>query len=324
VKAFVTGVTGKVGHATARLLLTHGYHVRALVLDLERDAVAVPEGAEALEGDVRNTRSVERAVAGCDIVFNAMGVPEQWLRDPAVFVQVNAHGTDTVVRTARLAGVERVVHTSTVEVFGAPPGSSFDESASTDAVKATAYERSKQDAEKCALTAAGAMDVVIVNPAAVYGLGPRGSASLENGLFQPLVRGRLPFLPPGGFGLVFTESLAAGQLLAAERGRPGERYILCDGHLSIRELAEVVVRTAGSGRVPPTAPAWSIRGLAAAGEAVARVTRRPPPVSRGQVHSLLWDPRPQSQKAQRDLGWEPVPVEEGVRLTLGAYGLLRR
>ena len=96
------------------------------------------------------------------------------------------------------------------------------------------------------------MELVFVNPAAVYGPGPLGGASLERQLFQPLVRGRLPALVPGGFGVVYSEGVGAGQLLAAERGRPGERYILCDEHVTLRELAQAVVRVAGRGRVPPT------------------------------------------------------------------------
>jgi dihydroflavonol-4-reductase len=324
VSALVTGVTGKVGNAIARALASRGCRVRALVLDPETEAAFVPSGVEVVRGDVTEPPSIQRAMAGCRVVFNAMGVPEQWLPDQTLFDRVNARGTDTVIRAAIEAGVRRVVHTSTVEVFGAEPGSHFDETAPADAPKATPYERSKQKAERLALAAADRIDVVIVNPPAVYGPGPPGSASLEKALFEPLVRGRLPLLPPGGFGLVLNDSLAAGQLLAAERGRSGERYIVSDGHLSMRDLAGLVVETAGRGRVPPTSPIWVARALAATGDAVARSLGRPPRLSRGELHSLLWDPRPDSTKAQRQLGWQPVPLQEGIRATLEAHGLLDR
>ena len=158
----------------------------------------------------------------------------------------------------------------------------------------------------------------------LYGPGPAGSVSLELSLFAPLVRARLPFLPPGGFGLTFTDALAEAELLAAERGRPGHRYIVCDGYLSVRDLARLVVDTAGRGRVPPTLPPWLARGAATSAELVARVTGRPPPLSRGQLHSLLWKPRPRASKAVRELGSRPTPVEQGVRLTIDAAGLLDR
>jgi nucleoside-diphosphate-sugar epimerase len=166
------------------------------------------------------------------------------------------------------------------------------------------------------------MELVFVNPAAVYGPGPLGGASLERHLFEPLVRGRLPALTPGGFGVVFSDGVGAGHLLAAERGRPGERYILCDEHLTLRELAETVVRVAGRGRVPPTLPAPVARALAVAGEALARVIRRPPLVARGELTFLLWNPVPDSGRAQRELGWRPTPFADGVRQTLIELGLV--
>ena len=209
-----------------------------------------------------------------------------------------------------------------MRLFHAEPGVPFDESHVADYPKGTAYERSKQRAEELALEAAGDLELVIVNPAAVYGPGPEGSASLERQLFVPIVRGRLPALTPGGFGVVFAPGVGAGQLAAAERGRPGERYILCDEHLTLRELARTVVRVAGRGRVPPTLPTPLARALAAAGEAAARVTRRPPLVARGELTFLLWNPVPRSEKAQRELGWRPTPFADGLRRTLAERGLL--
>jgi nucleoside-diphosphate-sugar epimerase len=166
------------------------------------------------------------------------------------------------------------------------------------------------------------MELVIVNPSAVYGPGPAGSASLERSLFAPIVRRRLPALPPGGLGLVFTEGLGQGHLLAAEKGRPGERYILCDEHATFRELAEAVIRVAGRGRIPPALPIPVARGFAAAGEAIAKVIRRPPMLARGQLLFTLWNAAPNSAKAQRELGWRPTPLDEGIRCTLQDMGLL--
>jgi nucleoside-diphosphate-sugar epimerase len=121
-------------------------------------------------------------------------------------------------------------------------------------------------------------------------------------------------------GLAHISGLAAGQLLAAERGRPGQRYILCDGHMSFRELAETTVRLAGRGMVPPVMPVPVAKGLAGAGEALSRVIRRPPLLPKGQLYFFLWDARPQSAKAQRELGWTPTPLEEGLAATVAALG----
>jgi dihydroflavonol-4-reductase len=318
VRALVTGATGKVGHSVTRALIQRGDEVRALVREPGRAASMLPPGVEAVRGDVTEPATVEHAAAGCELVFNAMGLPEQWLPDPGMFDRVNAHGTEAVVRAAAVAGARRVVHTSTIDVFAAEPGTAFDESRVADGPKGTAYERSKQRAEQLALAAAAetGIEVVIVNPAAVYGPGPPSpGASLEESLIRPVLDGRraeVPLLPPGGLGLVYSTGLATGQLLAAAKGAPGERYILCDGHMSFRELAATAVRLAGRGKVPPVMPVPLARALAAGGEAVSRLTRKRPLLPKGQLYFFLWDARPQSGKAQRDLGWVPTPLGEGL------------
>ena len=324
-RTLVTGATGKVGYALAAALVERGHEVRALVRDPAR--ATLPESVQPLAGDVTAPASVERAVEGCELVFNAMGLPEQWLADEARFELVNARGTQNVVRAAARAGARRVVHTSTIDVFDADGEGRLEETRLARAPKGTAYERSKQHAEELALACAAAdgVEVVLVNPAAVYGPGPSGSVSLDKQLFAPIARGRrleVPVLPPGGLGVVYSRGVAEGQLLAAERGKPGERYILCDRHVSFRELAQAVVDAAGRGRVPPTLPVPLARAMAGAGELVARVIHRPPLLARGQLYFLLWNAAPSSDKAQRELGWRPTPLDSGVRETLAAMDLV--
>ena len=316
----MTGATGKVGHAIALALLERGDEVRALVRD--PGAAQVPDGAAPVRGDVRDTESLVEAVRGCELVFNAMGLPEQWLPDERTFHEVNALGSENVARAARAAGVKRLVHTSTIDVFHAPRGARFNEAKLAGYPKPTAYERSKQEAERLVLDASGGMDVVLVNPAGVYGTGPTRRGGLEEDFFRPLVRGRLPAVPPGGMGLCFSEGVAAGHLLAAERGRPGERYILCDRHVRMRLLAETVVRVAGRGRVPINLRPRPARALAFAGETISRAVKHPPLLPAGQLKFLMWNAAPDSSKAQEELGWQPTALEEGLRRTLEAMGCL--
>src|SRR3954454_21697117 len=114
VRTLVTGATGKVGYALAAALVERGHEVRALVRD--PPGARLPESALPLAGDVTDPGSVERAVVGCELVFNAMVLPEQWLADDKESERVNARGTETVVRAAGRAGARRVVHTSTIDV----------------------------------------------------------------------------------------------------------------------------------------------------------------------------------------------------------------
>jgi nucleoside-diphosphate-sugar epimerase len=321
-RALVTGATGKVGHAIASALLERGDQVRALVRDPKRAASVLPAGIEPIRGDVTDVESLAAAVEGCELVFNSMGMPEQWVKDKGIFDQVNAIGSGELVRAAKRAGVRRFIHTSTHDVFHADTGERFDETMLADYPKGTAYERSKQHAEELVLAERDGIEVVILNPSGVYGPTPSPTPSFENGLFEPVVRKRLPAVPPGGTGYAFVEGVAAGHLLAAERGRDGDRYILADGYGSFREIAETVREVAGRGRVPPVMPVPVAKAIATVGAGVSRVIRRPPLLPRGQLIYFLWQARPDSSKAQRELGWRTTPLDEGVRKTLNSMGLL--
>jgi nucleoside-diphosphate-sugar epimerase len=321
-RVLVTGATGKVGHAIASSLVERGEEVRALVRDPARAATVLPAGITPIQGDVTDAESLAAAVEGCELVFNSMGMPEQWVRDEAIFDQVNAIGSGAVAAAAKRAGVRRFVHTSTHDVFHAETGERFDETMLADYPKGTAYERSKQRAEELVLAERNGLEVVILNPSGVYGPTPSPTPSFENGLFEPVVRKRLPAVPPGGTGYAFTDGVAAGHLLAAEKGTDGERYILADGYASFRDLAETVRQVAGRGRVPPVMPIPVAKAIAAAGEGISRVIRRPPLLPKGQLTYFLWQARPDSSKAQRELGWQRVPLENGVRETLVSMDLL--
>jgi nucleoside-diphosphate-sugar epimerase len=321
-QVLVTGATGKVGNAIASALLDRGEAVRALVRDPQRAASVLPAGIEPIRGDVTDAESLATATEGCELVFNSMGMPEQWVKDEAIFDQVNAIGSQQVAIAALRSGVRRFIHTSTHDVFHADTGERFDETTLADYPKGTAYERSKQHAEELVLAERDGMEVVILNPSGVYGPTPSPTPSFENGLFEPVVRKRLPAVPPGGTGYAFVEGVAAGHLLAAEKGIDGERYILADGYASFRDLAECVKRVAGRGRIPPTMPIPVAKAIASVGAGVSRVIRRPPLLPKGQLIYFLWQGRPDSTKAQRELGWTTTTLDEGVRKTLNGLGLL--
>ncbi len=313
----VTGATGKVGNAVARQLAARGDEVIALARDGARARELLPPGVELALGDVTDPASLRGAAAGVDGVFNCMGIFEQWLPDPRTFERVNAEGARNVVVAAREGGARRVVHTSTFDVFEAERGGTVREDALAAHPKGTAYERSKQQAERLVLAEAAAdgIEVVICNPSAVFGPGPWAAAGLD-GMLRDAIRRRLPALPPGGMTLVYAEDVAAGHLAAFDRGRAGERYILAEEFARSRAIAAAAVEAAGRGWVPPTMPVPIATGLARAGEAVAQVIKRPPLLGVGQLHFLLWEARADSSRARRELGVEFIPWREGIRRTV--------
>src|SRR5215208_6314922 len=161
-RALVTGATGKVGNAIASALLDRGDQVRGLVRDPKRAASVLPAGIEPVRGDVTDPESLDAAAEGCELVFNSMGMPEQWVRDDAIFDRVNAQGSGELARAAKRTGIRRFIHTSTHDVFHAETGQGFDETMLADYPKGTAYERSKQHAEELVLAERDGMEVVIL------------------------------------------------------------------------------------------------------------------------------------------------------------------
>jgi nucleoside-diphosphate-sugar epimerase len=314
----VTGATGLIGHGLVQALSLRGDPVRSLVRSAERARRVLPEGVELAVGDVTEPATLGPALRGIDLVFHSAGMPEQWQRDDRIFDRVNRQGTKHVLEASLEAGVRRVVYTSTMDVFAAPPGGTLSEAKLDEHPKPTAYERSKQAAEREAEgVARRGLELVYVNPAAVYG--PSLAATTTNGFIQRLLRHQVPLLPPGGMSLAFIDGVVQAHLAAAERGRPGERYLIADEHLSVRELATQVLAAApGERRVPNDAPAWLLKLLAPPAAQIARLFGLQPLIAPGELAFLLWNARVDAGKARRELGFTPTPASEGLQRTVRA------
>ncbi|WP_257450616.1 NAD-dependent epimerase/dehydratase family protein [Archangium lipolyticum] len=322
----VTGATGLIGNAIVRRLKERGGRVRVLVRDPERAARVLPAGVEPVRGDVTVPDSLPAAMKDVEWLFHAAGMPEQWQPDASIFDRVNRQGTVNVLRAALAARVKRVVYTSTMDVFAAPRGGTLVETNIDTEPKPTAYERSKQDAEREAeAIRREGLELVYVNPGAVYGPSPV-HVGLNSFFIQVLDR-KVPALPPGGMPVAYVDGVADAHLAAAERGIPGERYLLADTHVSNAELAREILRVEGAGgRVPPTAPEALMKLLSAVSAPLARTFGFTPLIAPGQLSFLLWDARVDASKARRELGFTPSPLAEGVERTvtfLREEGLVR-
>jgi nucleoside-diphosphate-sugar epimerase len=314
----VTGATGLVGNAVTRALLGRGTRVRALVRDRERAQKLLPDGVELREGDILSQESVSAALPGVSLLFHAAGMPEQWQRDESIFDRVNRIGTREVLFAAYRARVDRVVYTSTMDVFAAPRGGVLLETNVDPHPKHTAYERSKQAAEhEAAKIEKLGLDVVYVNPAAVYG--PSPVVGTLNQFFARLLAGKVPMLPPGGMSVAFVDGVAGAHASAADRGRKGERYLVADEHLSMSELARLALDAAGIDRpVPKVVPRWLMRALAEVSAPVARVLGVRPLIAPGELAFLTWNARVDATKAKEELGFLPTPAREGINKTIGS------
>ena len=309
----VTGATGLVGSHVARHLLERGDQVRVTVRDRSRLDNIDGLDVEHVKADILDRRSLRRALRGVDRVFHVAGLTSLRATREQSF-KINVTGTRTVCEEALRAGVERLVHTSSVAAIGpAPWGSTADEKQPFSAGGLDVpYVHAKREAEAEALrVAAAGLQVVIVCPAHVFGAGDLYRSSTE--LVLRFLRRQIPAYVDGALNIVDADDVARGQLLAEERGRPGERYILGNRNFTLDRLF------ADLGRLSGVAPPALKLPLPAA---LAFARAHPPGVPRietVEVRALgqWWAYR--STKAKRELGWKPSHHEDTLQRTIDWY-----
>jgi dihydroflavonol-4-reductase len=278
--ALITGGTGFIGANVARELVGAGGTVRVLARPGGDRRALEGVRVEFAEGDLLDAASVRRAVRGVQAVFHVAADYRLWTPDPAALYRTNVEGTRTVLEAAGEAGVARIVYTSSVGALGIPkdgsPGTENTPVALTDMVGH--YKRSKFLAEQVALDfARRGLPVVIVNPSAP--IGPWDVKPTPTGqMVVDFMRGRMIATVDTGLNVVHVRDVARGHLLAAERGKPGERYILGHHDLPLAEIFRMLADITGR-RPPRFRVPYALAWLGAAGfEGVARLTGRPPAV----------------------------------------------
>ncbi len=317
----VTGATGFLGSHVARQLVERGEHVRALVRtsSVRRALEGLP--VEYAFGDLRDCTSLREALRGVTRVFHLAADYRLWARKPREIYESNVTGTRNLLKAAAEAGVVRFVHTSSVATIAVPREGTLPNEATQTRLEEMIghYKRSKWLAEQEAFAAAGrGLPVVVVNPTTPVGPGdwkptPTGRIILD------FLRGRLPAYVDTGLNLVPVEDAAAGHLLAADRGRVGERYILGGQNLTLREILAVLARVAGRPAPRLRLPHWMAL-LAALGEAgVARAMDREPRVPLEGVrmarHKMFVD----DSKARHELNFVPGSVERALERAVRWY-----
>jgi dihydroflavonol-4-reductase len=307
----VTGATGFLGWHVARKLLARGERVRALV----RSTSKVRElDVEVVAGDLRDPESLKRAVSGCQVVYHIAADYRLWAKDPNELYQSNLEGTRNLLLAARDAGVERIVYTSTVGCIGVPEDRPGDENTEVRLEEMNgAYKRSKFQAERVALEFAKAgLPVVIVNPTAPIGdhdfrPTPTGKIVLD------YLKGDMPAFVDTGLNLVDVDDTAEGHLLACERGRAGERYILGSENLTLEQILIRLAAVSGG-----HAPRWRIpygvaylAGMASTGWA--NLTGHEPRAPLDAVRMARKKMFVSQDKAKRELGFNPGPVDGALK-----------
>lgn len=311
-KTLVTGATGFIGSAVVRRLIESNREVRCYVEPGAPRTNLEGLDVEIVEGDINDRDAVGRALGGVDRLFHLAGIYKLWLPDIRRIYEVNVEGTKTVMFAAMKAGVERVVHTSSIAAVGHPAsGDLSDESCAFDLWKeANDYILSKWLSERDALRfAREGLPVVVVNPAFPFGEGDIGPTPTGQ-IVVDVLAGRAPGFVDGGINVVDVDDVAAGHVLAEQKGRVGERYILGNHNVTYEDFYRLITDVAG---LPPIRRKLNTRmlwGLGWASERVARVTGKAPLITyraaRYATRKVWFDCR----KAHEELGMPQTPLQE--------------
>jgi len=310
-KALITGATGFVGGAVARALVKRGIDVRVIARggsDLQ-NLEGLPH--ELVTGDLRDQPSLRIALTGCSQLYHVAAHYALWAKDPSIFYDVNVIGTRNLLEAARDIGTERIVYCSTIGAIGLPPGGGLGTEETPVSLEQMAghYKRSKYLAEQEVLKLARAgLPVVIVNPSA-----PVGAADVKptptGQIVVDFMKGRMPAYIETGLNIVDVDDVAAGHLLAMEKGRTGERYILGGKNLMLREVLEILSRLSGVKAPTIELPRLAILPLAYLNLWVANMTGQPPRIPLEGVKMAKYKMHYNCSKAIRELGIPQTPPE---------------
>jgi dihydroflavonol-4-reductase len=314
-KALVTGGTGFIGANVVRALLARGYRVRVLLRPGSNRRNLEGLQVELAWGDIRDRGSLERALEGCSLLFHVAALYSFWVRPRNLIYEVNVEGTRNALQAALERGLERVVYTSSVAALGLPKGK--EPADETTPVEPEAiigdYKRSKYLAEQVALQfAERGLPVVIVNPS--LPVGPYDIKPTPSGrIILDFLNRRMTAYMDTGMNIVDVEDVALGHLLAAEKGRVGERYILGGENLTMKELLALLAEITGLPAPKIKLPYYPLLGLSYLNAAFCTLTgatpRMTPETIRMSRHYMFYNP----SKAVRELGFPQTPARTALQ-----------
>jgi dihydroflavonol-4-reductase len=321
-RVFVTGGTGFIGGEVVRQLRARGDDVVCLVRNPVKGAKLAELGCELVAGDLGDANAIRSGMAGCDAAIHAaamyeVGIPAK--QRPAMY-DANVRGTERVLSAALEAGIPKVVYVSTVGVFGNTQGKVVDETYEHPGRKFTSYyEETKLEAHRIAkrMIAKENLPCVIVQPGGVYG---PGDTSQIADLLEQFLDGKMPLLPFPELGICLSHvsDIAAGILLALDKGKLGETYVLSGPVTTMRDAIETVAGLTGRKAPKRALPTPLMKAMVPIGPLVGKLMGQPPNL-RELISSAdgvtFWASH---EKASRELGYAPRGMEEGLRQTLEA------
>ncbi|MGH2698593.1 MAG: NAD-dependent epimerase/dehydratase family protein, partial [Actinomycetota bacterium] len=314
-RAFITGGTGLLGSAILEHLVEEGREVSALCRSEESRSKLEGLGATPIVSHLLDPEGLEKAMVGCDVVYHAAGLNAFCLKNRSPLFEVNVQGSLNVVEAALRAGVRRVVYTSSAATIGEKSGTVGREDSMHRGWFLSEYERSKYEAERAVLDLARSrdLDLVCVNPSSAQGPGRAGGTAK---IIVYYVTGRLKYFVNTRFSIVDIVDCSRGHLLAEQRGRSWNRYVLNSGTISAIDALGLMARITGVKYVPRFIPGRLAIGAAGAAANVYRLRGRTPPVCSEMVRTLVHGHAYDGTRAARELGLEYTSIEDTLERTV--------
>ncbi|MBN9593453.1 MAG: NAD-dependent epimerase/dehydratase family protein [Alphaproteobacteria bacterium] len=313
-RILVTGASGFVGSAVARLAVQRGYDVGVLVRATSSRANLEGLDCEIVTGDMRDPASMERALKGVRFLLHVAADYRLWARDPEEIVRNNVEGTRATMEAALATGVERIVYTSSVATLKPLNRCAADETSRHDEQSAIgAYKLSKLLAERLVekMVAERGLPAIIVNPSTP--IGPRDIRPTPTGrIIVEAATGRMPAFVDTGLNLVHVEDVALGHFLSLDKGRVGESYVLGGSDVSLKEMLAAIAKLTGRHAPRVRLPRLPLFPLAYGAEAVARLTGREPFITADALRMAKYRMFFSSAKAVSELGYHARPYREGL------------
>ena len=314
-KALVTGATGFIGSNVARALLKRGHRVQALIRRWSDTRNIDDLDIERFQGDIRDAKAVGEAVKECDAVFHTAALYSLWEPNSRLFYEINVVGTQCVLEACLEAKVERVVYTSTVAAV-APPREgvpSNEESWPSNDDLYGNYHRTKTLAERAALKLhEQGLPLVVVNP--TLPIGPWDVKPTPTGkIILDFLRGRLPAYVDTGFNVVDVEDVAEGHVLAMEKGRIGQRYLLGNRNMTLREFLGELEAVSGKRAPNMKIPLWLALGTAYIDNVIqGSILGQEPLIPLEGVMAARHPMYVDCSKAVKELGMPQAPVDQAI------------
>lgn len=311
-KVAVTGGSGVVGSAVVRHLVAAGHDVWALARSPAASATLDAIGAHVVHGDILDEAAVMRLVKASRWVFHIAGVNELCSRDPARMWLINVEAVTGMLEACQRAGVERLIHTSSAATIGEEHGTVGFETSPHRGHFLSEYERSKTVAERLLFNTTSDVEVVSVNPSSVQG---PGRVTGTGALLLASAKGSMPLMVDTNISLVDIDDSARGHLLAAQKGEPGERYLLSGTSLTTREIVRRLNDLRGRRRSPWYIERRAVTGLAPLVHFGFRLVGKQAPLCPESARVLLHGHCYDGSKASRELGLSYTPVDETLERT---------